>query len=741
MTGPGARLLLVDDDPVHRVRVRYVLEDAAYHVEEAETGEEALEMLARGGFDAVLLDIDLPGIRGFDVLREMSDMPSACGLPVLMITGLDGGSVIESAFALGAYDFIAKPINDAVLLQRVRWMLQARKNQRKLAISEERLSTMVQDKANRDELTGLYNRAHFMRSVDSAIAKAQADPAYAFTLLLLDLDQFKLVNDHLGYRTGDRILRDLARRFELAANTRDTLARIGGDEFGLLIDAPEDADEAGKVAARLIIEIENKRLARADDMKIAATIGIVHWAPGLEDAESLLRDATIALASARRNRAGYAVFTDEMRAQAEEAQWIRSDLYGVVERGELRLYFQALVDIATSEIYGFEGLARWQHPTRGLLPPYVFIPAAEETGLIVEIGRWVLLEGCRIGREFQRLAGRALIVSLNVSSQQLLHRNFLDHLQEALDATSIDPCTVQLEITESVFLAGATVVGALFARIRALGIRIALDDFGTGYSSLSYLERFQIDTLKIDKSFVDRVHDVSAKSEVLRMIVALAHALGVDVVAEGIETREQRDALGRLGCTHLQGYLFSCPVPEEAAARLLTTDLGTGLELDTLLRETLTDTSAAGLSDEQRRELREQVEATIETHFRWLDRMRAAVASGTSSLDLATVAREDLCPIGVWLNSTISETLKTMPLYYVTKSRHAVFHRSMARVLAAAIARKPEAPMSMLPDGDFTKVASSLLQTLRDLLAVATSEAERCGRTASASDPSFILIH
>ncbi len=561
MNGAGETILLVDDDPVHRLRVRYVLEEAAYRVEEAETGEEALTILARGDSDALLLDIDLPGIHGFDVLRAIAEMPAAHGLPVLMITGLDGEVVIESAFELGAYDFISKPINDAVLLQRVRWMLRARENQRRLAISEQRLSTVVRNKAVRDELTGLYNRAHFMKCVESAIAKANTEAGYSFSIAYLDLDHFKLVNDHLGHRTGDRVLRDLARRFEAVVGWRDTLARIGGDEFGLLVDASDDAGEAMKAAERLLMEIESKPLTRVDDMMIAASIGIVHWVPGLDDADSLMRDALIALASSRRARSGgtYAVFTSEMHAEAEEAQRIRNDLYGAAERGEMRLYYQPLVDIATCAIYGFEGLARWQHPVRGLVAPDKFIPAAEETGLIVEIGRWVLMEGCRTARNFQRIAGQALTMSVNVSSQQLLNPHFLSDLQEALDESGINPCTLQLEITESVFLAGATVVGPLFARIRQLGIKIALDDFGTGYSSLSYLERFQIDTLKIDKSFVDRVHDASAKSEVLRMIVALAHALGVDVVAEGIETREQRDALGRLGCTHLQGYCSAVP--------------------------------------------------------------------------------------------------------------------------------------------------------------------------------------
>ncbi len=586
----------------------------------------------------------------------------------------------------------------------------------------ERAQAQLAYKSVHDDLTGLSNRAHFMRTLEFAIARAQIDPTFTFSIVCLDLDRFKLVNDHLGHRTGDRILRDLARRFEPLAGPRDTLARIGGDEFGLLIDSPDDPLKASTIAGRLLAEVSKRAIFRVDDVVLGASIGIVHSTAGTDDAEMLMHDAEIALAHTRRMTGGSscAVFTAELRAKAAAAAQTRSDLYGAVERGELRLFYQPLADIATGGIYGFEGLMRWQHPVRGLIMPDEFISAAEETGLIVELGRWVLVEGCCKAAEFGCIARRPLMMSLNVSSQQLLHPDFLNHLQEALDFSGIDPRVLQLEVTESVFLAGGTVVGAVFARIRALGIQIAFDDFGTGYSSLSYLERFQIDTLKIDRSFVARIDDASSKSEILRMIISLAHALGVDIVAEGVENRAQRDALGHLGCTHLQGFLFSPALPSAEAARLLTPDSSGETTLERLLGETLADAGHATLSVDQRRELREQVELAIKTHYRWLDLLNTAVATGESPYDIADVAREDLCPIGIWLTSTIDQALRTMPLYFVTKSRHAVFHRSMARLLAGAVARQPQAALSMRPDGDMTMVAASLLRTLHDWLAVAT---------------------
>jgi diguanylate cyclase (GGDEF)-like protein/PAS domain S-box-containing protein len=586
----------------------------------------------------------------------------------------------------------------------------------------ERVQAQLANKSLHDDLTGLYNRAHFMRCVEFAIARAQVDPSYTFSIVCLNLDRFKLINDHLGHRTGDRILRDLARRFEPLAGLRDTLARIGGDEFGLLIDAPDDPQHAVNIVGRLLSEIAKRAGFRVDDVLLGASIGIVHSTSGVDDAETLVHYAGIALAHARRATGGasYAVFTPELRAQAIAAAQARNELYGAAERGELRLYYQPLADIAAGEIYGFEGLVRWQHPVRGLVMPDQFISAAEETGVIVDLGRWVLIEGCRKAAEFVCIAGRPLTMSLNVSSQQLLHPDFLSHLQEALDASGIDPRVLQLEVTESVFLAGGAVVGAVFARIRALGIKIAFDDFGTGYSSLSYLERFQIDTLKIDRSFVARIDDASSKSEILRMIISLAHALGVDVVAEGVENRAQRDALCTLGCTHLQGFLYSPAVPAVDAARILRPSSDGVTRLKELLGETLTDAGHATLSAPQRRELREQVELAIETHYRWIDRLNAAVATGESAFDIADVAREDLCPIGIWLATTIDETLRTMPLYFVTKSRHAVFHRSMARLFARVVARQPDAALSMRPGGDMSMVAASLLSTLNDWLAIAT---------------------
>jgi diguanylate cyclase (GGDEF)-like protein/PAS domain S-box-containing protein len=594
--------------------------------------------------------------------------------------------------------------------------------EKRLAVLEERrererMAERLAYAAAHDELTGLFTRSHFIACVATAIAAAADDPDCAYDLLLIDLDRFKLVNEQVGHRTGDAILCDAARCLERVAGPRDIVARLGGDEFGLLHERL-GPDACGDIAGRVLAELAARARTAADGIALSASIGIVAFEPQIDDPEVLIHDAQTAVERALRAGGSTSVrVTPELRAEAAAAQRIRNDLPGVVERGELRLFYQPLVDIALGRIYGFEGLVRWKHPTRGLIQPGEFIAAAEEDGHIGEIGRWVLAEGCSKAAEFQARSGQPLLMSLNVSSAQLLDPRFFEHLQGILHRTGLDPHTLQLEITESAFLAGGSSITALFGRVREIGVKIAFDDFGTGYSSLSYLERYQIDSLKIDRSFVQRIHDASAKSEILRMIIALAHALGVDVIAEGVEHRAQRDALGHLGCTHLQGFLFSRPLPESAALELLTPSFAASGALDSLLVETLVRDGA--LSAAECDELREQVDAAIERHFEWMDLMQEAVASGVTCVDPAAVSADDRCSIGVWLNSTISPRLRSMPLYHVTRSRHAVFHRSMARLFTAVAEGRPEAAQSLRADGDVTMVAASLLRTLADWRAVA----------------------
>ena len=422
-----------------------------------------------------------------------------------------------------------------------------------------------------DHLTGLRNRAYFMDKLQSSMERATDRALFQTGLIFLDLDSFKLVNDSLGHSAGDLLLVEVASRLKACSRPQDTLARIGGDEFTILCEDLSSAGEFLSIAERILQALQTP--VALMDMEVSANASIGLCLGQYTDSEHMLRDADVAMYRAKREGgARYALFDDEMHENAKAALRTRLELRSAIENGELEVFYQPLIDALTQEIQAVEALVRWRHPERGLVPPLEFIGIAEETGLIIDLGLWVLREVCRHFALWRDAAavGPDFRVNVNVSSRQLEDTDFYAELEGALAAFGMNPAQLELEITESVFLKNADRMGALFNRIRSLGVRIAFDDFGTGYSSLSYLERYPIDTLKIDQSFVKRLMTGQTNADIVRMIVGLAHALGVSVSAEGVEERRQRDALLEYGCTQVQGYLYSRPVPFADISRLLT---------------------------------------------------------------------------------------------------------------------------------------------------------------------------
>jgi diguanylate cyclase (GGDEF)-like protein/PAS domain S-box-containing protein len=443
------------------------------------------------------------------------------------------------------------------------------------APNHEAATTALEYKAYHDELTGLRNRSYLNDSVNTSLERLKRGGSH-FAVLFFDVDAFKLVNDSLGHRIGDLLLIEIARRLERCTRSQDTLARIGGDEFTCVIETDDIAD-AVAVANRILLAMREPVRLAGRELFTGLSVGIAYAGERYENAAEILRDADTAMYRAKRNGGmRFELFEETMHERALAALRVQMDLRSALDRGELRLHYQPIVDLDAGTIDGFEALVRWQHPEHGLIMPADFIPVAEETGLIVEIGAWVLREACRRTREWQASDPEraSLKISVNVSSRQLYDPRFFADLEGALGETGLDPATLQLEIKESIFLAQGQDIATLLERIRALGVRIALDDFGTGYSSLSYLERFRVDTLKVDKSFVDRLLTTRATGEIVRLIVGLANALGMDVVAEGVEEAAQLRALREYGAARAQGYLFSRPVPESDVLALLKRPLG-----------------------------------------------------------------------------------------------------------------------------------------------------------------------
>ena len=425
-----------------------------------------------------------------------------------------------------------------------------------------------------DALTGLPNRTLLMNHLRLAVEHSKRRPEYRFAALYLDLDRFKVINDSLGHIAGDQLLVELARRLEECIRSTDTVARLGGDEFAILLSDIEDYGDATRVAERIHESLGRPFHLGGHEVYTSASIGITLSATGYNEPEAILRDADTVMYRAKANgKARHELFDEAMHARAVALLRTETDLRRGVERDEFRVVYQPILSLTTGEVEGFEALARWQHPERGVVSPSEFIPVAEETGLIVELGRRVLREACRQLSEWQArgLVGPAQHVSVNISGKQFARAELAASVAEALTDSGLDPRCLRLEITESVVMANAESACATLGRLRTLGLGVSIDDFGTGYSSLSYLHRFPVDTLKVDRSFIGRMGEGDENGELVRAIVTLARNLDMRVVAEGVETARQRDLLRGLGCEYAQGYYFSRPLDPNAAVRWLTT--------------------------------------------------------------------------------------------------------------------------------------------------------------------------
>jgi diguanylate cyclase (GGDEF)-like protein/PAS domain S-box-containing protein len=426
-------------------------------------------------------------------------------------------------------------------------------------------------KTSYDSLTGLANRSVLVERLKKILPKFAREQDYLCAVLFIDLDRFKVLNDSLGHQMGDRAIVETARRLEKIVRTTDAIARIGGDEFVILLEPIDDVNDAIRIAERIAERLKLPLILDGQKVFTSASIGIALSSPHYDRADELLRDADIAMYRAKaKGRCCYEVFDSEMYAQAlAQHQW-ENDLRQALERQEFQVYYQPIVSAKNGTIAGFEALIRWLHPERGFVSPAQFIPIAEENGSIVPIGQWVLESVCQQIKLWQAQFGsRTPKVSVNLSAKQLRDAHFLKKIDCLLEQTAIEGSYLQLELTESMLMDGVEYLLELLSQLRKRGIQLSIDDFGTGYSSLSYLHRFPVNYLKIDRSFV---RDLDSKHESLKItesIVALARNLNIAAIAEGVETKAQLSLLGQLNCEYIQGYLFSPPVPASAATDLL----------------------------------------------------------------------------------------------------------------------------------------------------------------------------
>jgi diguanylate cyclase (GGDEF)-like protein len=437
-----------------------------------------------------------------------------------------------------------------------------------------RIDDMRRD-ALRDALTQLPTRALLLDHLELAVERARRHKDFRFAVLSIDLDRFQTVNDSLGHEAGDELLVAVARRLESCVRGEDTVARLSADEFAVILESLADDSDGGRVADRIQRALAAPVETKEGDVFTSASIGIVLSSSGLDAPAELLQRSGIAVARAKAaGRARYEMFDRAMQARARARLRTETDLHRAVERGEFQVYYQPLVTLDTGRITEVEALLRWRHPDRGIVSPLDFIPLAEETGLIIPIGSWILAEACRQTRLWQARFQREtpLSLSVNLSVKQFSQPEFVRHVASTLAASGLDPTSLKLEITESFAIEDAELTRAMLEELRRLGTRIYLDDFGTGYSSLGYLHRLPLDAIKIDRSFVMQMDAGPTHLKLVDTVRALAHNIGVAAVAEGVETEAQLRTLRALGCESAQGFLFSRPVPPAEIETLLDRD-------------------------------------------------------------------------------------------------------------------------------------------------------------------------
>ena len=564
-----ATIMMVDDDTVMLLAVETFLDDVGYRKFVTTTDPtETLTLLDKHRPDVLLLDLVMPGMSGFDVMAQVRARDEYRFLPVIVLSGETEHGARLKALEMGATDFLMKPVDPSELQLRVRNTLAFKAYQDRLA--------------DYMPVTGLRNRRRFEMDLRHLLGETNG-PAVSCALLNIDIDRFKHVNDTLGYRVGDALLDAVARRIERIAHDVETglissvgetdvrvnIAHISGNGFALLTACLRDAGNAERVVRTVLKGFAAPFDVDGHEIFVTASIGISLHPLDARDADDLLKHAEMAMYQAKRKgRGDHEFYSQEFNARAAERVSLEADLRRAIERSELEVYYQPKVSIATGRVLGAEALVRWHHPRLGMVSPVRFIPIAEEAGLIVDIGRWVLYEAGRQLKKWQK-QGLALSVSVNVSPAQFTRAAILTDIRQLLSVTGIDPQSLVIEVTESLLMSNIDEAVALLKAVRAMGIRLSVDDFGTGYSSLGYLRWLPLDELKIDRSFVMGLPAEKDSLAIVNAVVAMAHALNLKVVAEGVETAAQLDVLKTMHCDEFQGYLCSPPVPAADFVRLL----------------------------------------------------------------------------------------------------------------------------------------------------------------------------
>jgi diguanylate cyclase len=571
---PAPTVLIVDDDPGARLLLGTALEMAGFRVTCVASGVAALAAFREQPVDCIILDVVMPGMNGFDTCTALRALPQCQHVPILMQTSLEDMDSVNRAYTAGATDFSSKGINPMLLAQRVKFLVRTKRTQDQLVASEARVRYL----AYYDPLTALPNRQRLKQILAEQVEWAMLRQSGVATLML-DVDNFSRINDTQGPAAGDAVLKEVAHRLQhclrdcdrtqfdavaaaSAGVIKDSVARTGGDEFGLVLPGVSTADAADGVARRVQLALARPFIIADQEYPLSAAIGISVYPLDAADAESLINNADAAMHHAKKAHiGGMEFFKKSISTRAAKRMSLESHLRKAVERQEFVLHYQPRLSVETLQVEAVEALLRWPHPQRGLVPPDEFIPIAEQSGLIVEIGDWVLREACAQAKRWQSTDTSSWQVAVNVSGVQFRDGSLVRRVEHAIASAGIDPRMIELEFTEGALIEYSSAVSKAVTALKELGVATALDDFGTGYSSMSYLRHFPVDTLKIDRLFVRDIASRSAgNAPLVDAIVAMAKSLGLATVAEGVETNAQWQYLKDREVDQVQGYLFCKPL-------------------------------------------------------------------------------------------------------------------------------------------------------------------------------------
>lgn len=566
------RILLVEDDEDDYVVTREILADikgARYELEWASSFQAGIEAIARREHDVYLFDYRLGCHTGLELLHDAIAMD--CKVPIILLTGQEDRETDLEAMRAGAADYLVKgQITPQVLERSIRY-----------AIERRRAEEQILHAAFYDHLTQLPNRLLFHDRLKNTIEMAARSRRTA-ALLFLDLDNFKRINDTLGHRMGDLLLQSAADRLSACLRKTDTISRyktdlvnpsvsrLGGDEFIILLPEIRQCEDTILVAKRIMTAMSRPFSLEGHELFISASLGIAIYPIDGTDVDTLLKNADTAMYHAKSlGKNNFQFYEQRMNSAALEKLTLENHLHRGIERSEFLLYYQPQMEVHSGQIIGFEALIRWNHSERGMIQPNVFIPLAEETGLIVPIGDWVLEEACRQNKAWQDAGIPPFAMAVNISTHQLRHPAFVESVARALHISGLDPMYLTLEITESIMMENIDTNMNTVAELKKMGLQFAIDDFGVGYSSFSYLRQLPIDTIKIDRSFLKEITSNPDDAAIVSAIIAMSHGLNLQVIAEGVETEEHRQFLREQGCDMFQGFLLSQPMPAEEVERFL----------------------------------------------------------------------------------------------------------------------------------------------------------------------------